>query len=76
LVRVRRTVSQGSFGHSGRSRNVRGAFTVHRPRAIEGKAVVLIDDVLTTGATVGECSRTLFAAGARSVDVLTLARVE
>ncbi|MFA7429856.1 MAG: ComF family protein [Rhodospirillaceae bacterium] len=76
LVRVRRTVSQGSFGQGGRSRNVRGAFAVHRPRAIDGKAVLLTDDVLTTGATVGECSRTLFAAGARSVDVLTLARVE
>lgn len=76
LVRVRRTASQGSFGHAGRSRNVRGAFVVRRPKAVDGKAVVLIDDVLTTGATVGECARTLLAAGARSVDVLTLARVE
>lgn len=76
LVRVRRTVSQGSFGHSGRSRNVRGAFAVRRPKVVDGKAIVLIDDVLTTGATVGECAHTLLAAGARSVDVLTLARVE
>ena len=40
-----------------------------------GKRVLLVDDVLTTGATLGECSRVLLAAGAASVDVLTLGRV-
>lgn len=76
LVRVRRTESQGTFGRSGRAANVRGAFAVRRPAAVEGRAVLLVDDVLTSGATVGECARTLLAAGARSVDVLTLARVD
>ena len=42
---------------------------------VRGKPVVLIDDVLTTGATVSECARVLLRAGASSVDVLTLARV-
>ncbi|MGC2854529.1 ComF family protein [Novispirillum sp. DQ9] len=76
LARVRRTVPQGTFDRGARAKNVRGAFTVARPRAVEGKAVLLIDDVLTSGATAGECARALLAAGARSVDVLTLARVE
>ncbi len=80
LVRRRRTRSQGSFDHTGhgragRARNVRGAFAVAAPDAVEGRRVLLIDDVLTTGATVGECSRVLRAAGATRVDVLTLARV-
>jgi predicted amidophosphoribosyltransferase len=43
-------------------------------RRVEGKRVVLIDDVFTTGATVGECARVLRRAGASRVDVLTLAR--
>lgn len=76
LARVRRTVPQGTFDRRARAKNVRGAFTVARPRAVEGKAVLLIDDVLTSGATAGECARALLASGARSVDVLTLARVE
>lgn len=75
LIRVRRTQSQGGFDRTGRARNVRGAFAVRRPQSVEGKAVMLIDDVLTTGATVAECARVLRAAGAKSVDVLTLALV-
>jgi ComF family protein len=77
LVRHRRTTPQGSHSRTGRRRNVRGAFHV-LPRLVErirGRPVVLIDDVLTTGATVSECARVLLRAGASSVDVLTLARV-
>jgi ComF family protein len=77
LVRHRRTTPQGSHSRTGRRRNVRGAFHV-RPRLVErirGRPVVLIDDVLTTGATVSECARVLLRAGASRVDVLTLARV-
>lgn len=75
LVRRRRTRSQGGLDRQGRHRNVAGAFALRRPGAVEGKRVVLVDDVLTTGATLGECARVLLRAGARRVDVLTLARV-
>lgn len=77
LVRLRRTVSQGHMDREERRRNVAGAFAIpdsRRPR-IEGRRVLLVDDVLTTGATTGECSRVLSKAGAASVDVLTLGRV-
>ncbi|HEY3918333.1 MAG TPA: ComF family protein [Stellaceae bacterium] len=75
LIRRRRTPSQGNKNASARRRNVAGAFAVKRPDKIHGKRVVLVDDVLTTGATVEECARVLKRAGAVRVDVLTLARV-
>lgn len=74
LVRRRRTPSQGHLGRSARSRNVAGAFAVRTGASVEGKRLLLVDDVMTTGATVGECARVLRRAGAVRVDVLTLAR--
>jgi ComF family protein len=74
LVRRRRTPSQGRLGAAARARNVRGAFALRPGRSIRGKRIVLIDDVLTTGATVEECARVLSRAGAEFVGVLTLAR--
>jgi len=78
LLRRRRwTGSQAGLRGKERRRNVRLAFDVH-PRwaaRIEGRGVLLIDDVLTTGATVDACVHALDRAGARHVDVLTLARV-
>jgi predicted amidophosphoribosyltransferase len=60
-----------------RRRNMRGAFQVPKARRgrVEGRAVLLIDDVLTTGATVDSCARALKRAGAAKVHVLALARV-
>jgi len=74
LVRRRRTPVQGRLGPAARERNVRGAFAVKPGRSFAGKRVVVIDDVMTTGATVDECARVLKRAGAASVGVLTLAR--
>lgn len=77
LVRRRATPSQGHLGREGRRRNVAGAFRLN-PRwaqALTGRRVLLIDDVLTTGATAESCARVLLAAGAKAVDLLVLARV-
>ncbi|KCZ50556.1 hypothetical protein HY29_07270 [Hyphomonas beringensis] len=77
LKRKRRTPTQGGLSARARRRNVAGAFAVS-PRAlghVKGKRVVLIDDVLTTGATLSACTRALLKAGAQQVDVLVLARV-
>jgi len=77
LVRTRRTPSQGKLSPAARQRNLAGAFAVRRSAKaqIAGRRALLIDDVLTTGATAAACAKALLAAGARAVDVLTLARV-
>jgi ComF family protein len=74
LVRRRRTPSQGRLGAGARSRNVRGAFALRRGRSVAGKRVVIVDDVMTSGATLEECARILRRAGAKSIGALTLAR--
>jgi len=74
LVRRKRTPVQGHLGVAARERNVRGAFAMRPRRSVAGRHVVIIDDVMTTGATVGECARVLKHEGALSVGVLTLAR--
>ncbi len=78
VIRARRTVSQGGKSAAGRKRNVAGVFAVPRGwRArVRGKRLLLIDDVLTTGATVEGCARALKAAGAARVDVAVIARVK
>src|SRR5579863_4780632 len=74
LMRRRRTPSQGRLGAAARLRNVRGAFFLRPGRSVKGKRLVIVDDVLTTGATVEECARVLRRGGAGFVGVLTLAR--
>jgi ComF family protein len=73
LTRVRATRAQSDLGAAERRANVRGAFVADHATA--GRHVVVVDDVLTTGATAGECARALRAAGAARVGVLTVARV-
>ena len=76
LIRSRSTASQGAMtGAKARRRNVLGAFKVCDPAKVKGKRVLLLDDVLTTGATVEACARALKRAGAECVHVLVLARV-
>ncbi|HYA49432.1 MAG TPA: ComF family protein [Burkholderiales bacterium] len=74
LVKVRNVPPQTSLEAAGRETNVRGAFAVRRRRRVEGKVVVLVDDVFTTGSTLDECGRVLKRAGAREVRALTLAQ--
>ncbi|MCL6510619.1 MAG: ComF family protein [Anaerolineae bacterium] len=73
LRRIRRTEQQAHLDLPARQENVRGAFAA-QPQLAGGKAIVLLDDVFTTGATLSECASALYQAGARSVIALTLAR--
>jgi predicted amidophosphoribosyltransferase len=77
LKRVKSTRQQVGLTASERDENVRGAFLVARADrpAIEGRRVLLVDDVYTTGATVKAATRALLRAGAGAVDVLVFARV-
>jgi len=76
LVRSRATPSQGSQPSAkARRRNVQRAFQVPDPARVAGRRILLLDDVVTTGATVDACARALKRAGAQGVSVLALARV-
>ncbi len=74
LQRKRETASQIGLTSHQRRANLRGAFAVAQPELIKGREVLVIDDVLTTGATVSECARVLRRAGATKVWVATVAR--
>jgi ComF family protein len=74
LERIRETRSQTALDRKDRARNVRRAFAVREPDGLKDIRVLLVDDVLTTGATVNDCARALRRAGVASITVLTLAR--
>jgi len=74
LRRDRATPPQTQLPEDERRRNVRGAFSLNPGRPIDGKNILLVDDVYTSGATVNECSRVLNRGGAKEVFVITLAR--
>jgi len=76
LVRIRNTPSQTDLSARARRLNVRNAFAVPPGPGLAGVAVALVDDVVTTGATLRECASTLLAAGAREVRSITVARAE
>lgn len=77
LIRTRATPSQAGLGPRARHANVAGAFRIQATKKplIAGKHVILIDDVMTTGATLRAATKAVSAAGAAGVDIITLARV-
>jgi ComF family protein len=74
LVRTRETVSQTGLTRHQRRANVRGALAVARPERVKDLSILIVDDVMTTGTTAGECARVLRRAGAKEVFVATVAR--
>lgn len=76
LVRTRRTATQTRLTPEDRRHNVSGAFAVPASErtTLRGAHLVLVDDVITTGATLGECAATLFDAGARIISIVTFGR--
>jgi ComF family protein len=74
LMRLRLTESQAGLTPRQRRQNVRGAFKVSDPSAVRGKNILLVDDILTTGATARSAAQSLIKAGATAVFVATLAR--
>jgi ComF family protein len=74
FCRKRDTPPQTGLSVAGRRENLRGAFEVAKPATVRGRRIVLVDDVMTTGATLSACARTLKRAGAAQVMGITLAR--
>jgi ComF family protein len=74
LTRTRDTPPQVGLTDARRFENLRSAFRSHHAGLVRGKRILLVDDVMTTGATVASASAALLEAGARSVSVLTVAR--
>jgi predicted amidophosphoribosyltransferase len=76
LVRKRPTKTQTKLSRKLRKQNVHGAFSIspEKKRLIENKNIILVDDIVTTGATTSECASTLIAAGAGKIRILSLVR--
>lgn len=75
LRKIRPTTPQVNLSGRERERAVKGVFKIFKGKELKGKAILLVDDVYTTGTTVNECSKVLMSEGAKRVDVFTLARV-
>jgi ComF family protein len=76
LVRVRDTPQQSALDRAARLANMAGAFRVREPDRVRGCTILLVDDVLTTGATLAACAGALIDAGARSVGFAVVARTD
>ncbi|MDD5454690.1 MAG: ComF family protein [Candidatus Ratteibacteria bacterium] len=75
LIKHKRIPSQTALSTEERFKNVKDAFTIKNSKILEGKTILLIDDIFTTGATLNECSKILRRAKVRHVNALTLACV-
>jgi ComF family protein len=74
IARIRDTHPQFDLPREQRISNVKGVFKATNPSALAGRTVLLLDDIYTTGSTVAECSQAIRRAGAKKIEVLTLAR--
>lgn len=74
LIKVANVPAQTSLEAGERAKNVRGAFRIRKAKDLEGKIVLLVDDVYTTGSTLRECSLVLKKAGAKEVRAVTVAQ--
>jgi len=74
LLRSTETEPQTQLSEKDRRKNMRGAFALNPKKSVQGKRILLVDDIYTSGATVDECSRTLIRGGAKEISILTLAR--
>jgi ComF family protein len=75
LRRIKATASQGHLTPKERQRNIKNAFYVKNPKAVQNKTILIIDDVFTTGLTVNTCAKILRRAGAKEIRILTVYRV-
>ena len=73
LQKTRETLQQKHMGYKERQENVAGAYHVHKRKECKGRTIVLVDDIMTTGATGSECAARLFGAGAEEVIFLVAA---
>jgi ComF family protein len=76
IIRKKYTKTQAAFSHKGRFKNIGGAFKINPKyqQILYGKKILLVDDVVTTGATADECAKVLRKAGVERVELLTLAK--
>ena len=74
LERTKENVKQATLSAEDRRKNIKGSFKVINKGLVEAHDILIIDDVMTTGATTSECAKVLIKAGARNVQVLTLAK--
>ena len=73
LIKRRETSAQKHLSRKDRAENITGAYHLHKRKFCQGKTIVLVDDILTTGATGSECAKLLLNAGAKAVYLLTVA---
>lgn len=74
LVKNKNTIAQSKLNRKKRIENIKGAFDILNLKKVQGKNVLLFDDIYTTGSTANECSRVLKTAGAKTVGILTIAK--